>query len=359
MKVAVDGYWLTRPARGMARFARMLIESLGEDALLLAPELTSRHPSFPEWEQIFMPRLAKRSSAPYLLCPFNTGPLWLRSRLSLILVLHDLIFMDKSIDASLLMYQNFGKYYRRAVVPRVARKAKRVITVSEYSKGAICRQFGIGEERVVVIPNAVSDTWFENVRCPNSERRYFLTVTGEAPSKNLARLIEAFSLLGPEANAHTLKIAGVRTSVHRHFETLAEERGVKDKIEFLHYVDDAQLRKLYGEADAYVCASLAEGFGIPLLEAMASGVPLVCSNTTSMPEVAGDAAWYCDPRDPASIARAMMFPLCDPLSTERKAQEGIKRASLFREGKVIARMKALWRELDDSAEIARSGRSGQ
>lgn len=369
MKVAVDGYWLSRPARGMARFARMLIKSLGEDAILLDPAFrpagkawswfARHHPTFPEWEQYHIPKLVRAAGAQYLLCPFNTGPLWLNSNISLILVVHDIIFMDKSIDASLLMSQNVGKYYRRVVVPATARRAKYIVTVSEYSKRAICHQFGIKTERVVVIPNAVSDTWFQTARSSDTEHPYIFTVTGEAPSKNLERLIEAFSLFCKSIKTHTLKVAGVRTSAQRHFEAFAEDRGITGRIEFLPYVDDGTLRKLYSQADAYVCASLAEGFGIPLLEAMASGVPVVCGNITSMPEVAGEAAWYCDPHDAASIARAMASPLLDRVSAQHKACLGVKRASLFREESALVRMRVLWRELDTSGIGLHSGGSRQ
>jgi glycosyltransferase involved in cell wall biosynthesis len=357
MKVAIDGYVFKHSTRGMVRFAKVLTGDLGARALILEPagsmdlefhdHGSGKRPNFPYWEQWILPRLARDAGADMLLCPYNTGPLRLPAKIRMILVIHDLIFMDKSIEASTSRIQNIGRHYRRAVVPLVARRAFHIVTVSEYSKQGIIANLGIPEAKITVIPNAVGEFWFQSVERSRSDRPYILTVSGEAPSKNLSRLIEAFARTHRTRPEARLVVAGVRPAAHHHFQRLARTLGVEDDVTLISFRSDEELRSLYQNADLYVCASLSEGFGIPILEAMASGVPLACSKTTSIPEVCGDAAWYFDPRDSRSISSTLTDLLTQSNVARSRIQQGKSRASEFTERNVAIKVQEFWRRVSE------------
>jgi glycosyltransferase involved in cell wall biosynthesis len=357
MRVAVDGYLFRHPTRGMARFAKMLASNLGTGTLTLEParsldcesysHTSRKRPSFPFWEQWMLPKLALASGVDVLLCPYNTGPLRLHSKIRLVLVLHDLIFMDKSLGRSMSRVQNVGAHYRRVVVPLVARKASQIVTVSEHSRHRIISDLGVPESRVTVIPNAIGEFWFQNADKTPHDHPYVLTVSGEAPSKNLARLIEAFAQVHNSMPRLHLIVVGVKPSAHPHFQAMAAMRGIAGSVRFTPFVSDNELRSLYWNAHLYVCASLCEGFGIPVLEAMATGTPLTCSNTSSIPEVGGDAAWYFNPCDTQSISSAMTAALSCPHQADYKVQIGRQRASHFSEQKVAVKVTEFWRRLEE------------
>jgi glycosyltransferase involved in cell wall biosynthesis len=354
MKVAVDGYLLRHSTRGMARFAKTLASGLGSAVLTLEPPRTNvsetyshgsgKRPSFPYWEQWILPRLAKATGVDILLCPYNTAPIRLPANIRLVLVVHDLIFLDRSMEPSISRVQNVGRHYRRVVVPLVARKAFRIVTVSEYSKQRIIGHLGVPESRISVIPNAIGDFWFERAEKQPVPRPYILTVSGEAPSKNLGRLMEGFARVYAVHPQFQLIVVGVKPTAHRHFQALAIKHGIGEAVKFMPFLSDEDLRCLYRNADLYVCASLAEGFGIPILEAMALGAPLACSESSSIPEVCGEAAIYFDPYSPDSISNAILVGLGDPDLTRARVEVGRIRASQFSEKKVDIKVREFWRQ---------------
>jgi glycosyltransferase involved in cell wall biosynthesis len=255
--------------------------------------------------------------------------------------------MEKNIESSISRIQNVGKHYRRVVVPLVAKRAFHIVTVSEYSKQRIIANLGVPDARITVIPNAIGDFWFQSADKSPSRRPYILTVSGEAPSKNLARLIEAFARTHHTRPEVQLIVAGVKPRAHNHFRKLACMLGVEGDVTFVPFVSDEELRSLYQNADIYVCASLTEGFGIPILEAMALGVPLACSRTSSIPEVCGDAAWYFDPNDSESISNTLISLLAESDLAQSKVQQGKSRASQFSEQKVAIKVQEFWRRVSD------------
>jgi glycosyltransferase involved in cell wall biosynthesis len=353
LKIAIDGYYLAGRLRGMGRFAQMLVDGLPQEARMLLPSypvsstaklLTRDQKWFPVWEQTALPRMARQAKADFLLCPYNTGPIWMSSP-PVIVTIHDLIFLDNTIGRSPSAVQNLGRSYRRFVAPRIARSSSRIITCSEYSKSRIVSLFAIRHEKVVVIPNIVGDEWFQVPKQPISSTRYILAVAGEAPSKNTHRLIEAMALLHKTLPELILKIAGVNSRFHLTFLALAEKLGLKDHVQMLPYLDDSTLRATYAAAAAFVCPSLAEGFGIPLLEAMASGIPVSSSNTTSLPEVAGSCAVYFDPLDPDAMAAAMLITLDESAETGQRVIAARERAAQFTPSSVNARMQEFWKSL--------------
>lgn len=346
--------------RGMGNFARALIEPVSDrvSALLPAGSHTAEWPSvshgadfYPWWEQRVLPRLAARQGATHLLCPYNTAPLAEVAGAKKIVVIHDLIYLTpiRELPLSASPYQNLGRLYRRWVCPRAMRGADAIVTVSEFSRSALCERFGIRPEQVHVLPNSISNDWYISEPLPDQTRSpYLFTVSGEAPSKNLAGLLHAFARLHHDRSVNmqvNLRIAGVSARYHDTYARLALRLGIAGAVQFEGYLDGDALRRLYREAWAFVLPSLQEGFGIPLLEAMASGTPVACSNTTSLPEVAGDAAWLFDPTDTDAIAATLASAISDSAMRKVRAKQGLERAALFHRDRIRPRIAEFWRQV--------------
>ncbi len=348
MKVGVDAFAMGSEGRGMGRFALQLTSTLREEAVLLKPD-PGRRPAFPLWEQLHLIGKARRAEVDCLLCPYNTAPLLPFSSIPKIVVVHDLIFMDREMSSSVSRTQNIGRRYRQAVAPIAAKHALQVVTVSDYSRRLLCERLSLNEKKVSVIPNWIGESWFSTI-CKPARSRYLLTVSGEAPSKNLVGLLRGFALYRRDGGDATLKVVGVKPAWHQHFSGLAQEHGIRDVVEFLPFVTDESLRELYSQAASYVCASLVEGFGIPLLEAMASGVPLSSSFTTSLPEVAGEAACYFHPLDCEQMAESLAEALSGSSASRARVVKGRERAWTFRRAAVEPLIRAFWQSMESACE---------
>jgi len=362
MKIAFDARWMTGNYRGMGKYGHALVEPVRDRSVALLPARTAEVDGFattrgggsffPWWEQAWLPRLAQEAAATHLLCPYNTGPLRVPTSMKLILVVHDLIYLEswRDLPPSVSAYQTLGRLYRRWNVPAMLARADHVISVSEYTRNEIVRRFDIDPARITVIPNSISDLWFEPTAASDTppDRPYLLAVAGEAPSKNLPRLIEAFARLRHRGHdALELRIVGVSAAHHAHFMALAESKGAADAVRFEGFLSIEALRAMYCQATLFVMPSLYEGFGIPLLEAMASGAPVVCSRSTSLPEVAGEAGWFFDPRDVDAIATTLALALCDDAERQRRVHLGSERVIQYSNRNVRPQMADFWNRLSD------------
>src|SRR5213594_734742 len=215
--------------------------------------------------------------------------------------------------------------YTRRLIPHVARNARLVITNSEYSKWEIVRYLGIPEDHIRVTPLAASPEFTPRTMHPANP--YFLYVGNLEPRKNLERLIEAFARI--PGKEHHLVIAGNRWYHGGAAEQKARSLGLNGRVKFLGYVPRADLPALFSGATALVYPSLLEGFGLPIVEAMACGAPVITSNNSSMREVAGGAAVLVDPRDVAEITEAMARIAEDGLLRQELSAKGLKRAAEF------------------------------
>lgn len=219
------------------------------------------------------------------------------------------------------------RLYTRKLIPAVARGARLVLTNSEYSKWEIVRWLGIPESRIRVTPLAASPD-FRPGRAPAAPRvPYFLYVGNIEPRKNLKRLLDAFARIGDIG--HELWIVGNSWyragEIHRH----VRERGIEDRVRFLGYVGREELPGLYCGATAFVYPSLLEGFGMPVVEAMACGTPVITSNNSGLKEVAGGAAALIDPLDTEDIARNMREIAESPDLRSSLSTLGLRRAAEF------------------------------
>lgn len=217
------------------------------------------------------------------------------------------------------------RLYTKRLVPRVARKARLIVTNSEYSKWEIVRHLGIAEDRIRVTPLAASPEFMPVPARP--ENPYFLYVGNLEPRKNLERLIEAFARM--PVNDHELVIVGNRWYHGGAAEEKARSLGLNDRVKFLGYVPRADLPSLYSGTTAFVYPSLLEGFGLPIVEAMACGAPVITSNHSSMKEVAGEAAVLVEPTSVRDMTKALARVAEDRSLREELSRRGLKRAAEF------------------------------
>lgn len=194
--------------------------------------------------------------------------------------------------------------------------ARAILTISEFSKRAIIKAYGVPEKRVVVT--------YPGLTMPNTKNRsnplgdYILSVGTLQPRKNFVRLIEAFSLIAPKYPNMTLIIVGKKGWMYEEILASPKRYGVENNVKFLDFVPDDDLPALYKKAKVFVLASLYEGFGLPVLEAMSYGCSVVVSNVSSLPEIAGEAGVYVDPEDVESIAKGLIDALEGKLRDKRQ-----------------------------------------
>jgi glycosyltransferase involved in cell wall biosynthesis len=218
---------------------------------------------------------------------------------------------------------------------RSARQSALLLTVSDFSRREMERQYGLAPGVVSVTPNAVDQSRFypgnegaEVVRQLGLEPgRYVLTVGRLEPRKNHVTLLNAYAALGPDSPP--LVIVGQRDFRHDAvFETIAA-LGLNDRVKVLEKVSDTQLPAVLRHAQVFAYPTHAEGFGMPVLEAMASGVPVITSNTTSLPEVAGNAALLIHPSDVQGLSAALNEVLKDERRAQAMRQAGLRQTTSF------------------------------
>ncbi|MDX1948205.1 MAG: glycosyltransferase family 1 protein [Pirellulaceae bacterium] len=322
MLVQVNGRYLVQRVTGVQRYAREIVARLGDRVSVIAPRSAAKGMRGHLWEQAVLPCRLRRG---LLWSPSATGPLAVRSQ---VVTIHDCAFFDRPEGFT----QTFAAWYR-CLVPRLARQARRILTVSEFSRQRICEVCRVPAERVVVIPNGVESGWTratsEQIAAArerlNLPRPFVLCAGSLEPRKNLRRLLAAWRALGPAKEGLELVLAGAEGHVF-------QRAGLGDlpgDVRLVGYVSDADLRALFSAAEAFVFPSLYEGFGLPVLEALACGTPVVCSRGTSLPEVAGDAAVYVDPENVESIAAGIAQLLENRALRDDLSRRGPARATPF------------------------------
>lgn len=291
---------------------------------------------YPYWEQILLPGEARKYNLDLLHCTSNTAPLGVD--VPLVVTLHDIIFLEQWNFTKGTPYQIIGNLYRRWNIPRMVKKAKALITVSEYEKANIEKHFGFADT-VTAIHNGVG-THFDQVadketlarvrRKYHLPERYILFPGSTDPRKNIVGVLKAMSVLrNRDKLDFKLQMLDVDTTFLRKAAVRAGDPGITDWVSISGYVPEDDLPAIYTMADMFLFPSLREGFGIPVLEAMKSAVPVITSNCSSLPEVAGDAAILVDPRKPAQIADAILTIRNDDVLRSDLIRRGLNRARTF------------------------------
>jgi glycosyltransferase involved in cell wall biosynthesis len=279
-----------------------------------------------------IPRLLRRDR-PSLLHVQYTAPLFCRT--PLVVSVHDVSYLEHPE-----YFTRFRAMQLKYTVKRTVRQAARILTPSEFSKRSILAAYDVPDHKVVVVPNAVSSTfrpvpreaamhWVERER--QIPGPFVLMVGDLQPRKNHLGLIRAFEdVIGAHPHLpHSLVMVGKETWYAPVVRRAAEASKVRDRIHFTGWVSDADLRRFYSACDMLAFPSFYEGFGLPILEAMACGRAVACSNTSAMPEVANAAGILFDPYSTEEIARAISDLLLDPELRLRMERLGAHRASMF------------------------------
>ena len=280
-------------------------------------------------EQTLLPLMAARAKVDLVHSLASTAPLWGPFRR--VVTVHDLIYARFPEAHARLREKGM-----RVLVPAAARRSHRVITDSLSTRADLIDLLGLAAERIDVVPLGVraqrraqplaeADV---RARLSLGARRVVLSLSAKRPHKNLLALIGALARI-PAAERPVLVLAGYPTEHEARLRERAQTLGVDDDVRFPGWLSDAEVEGLWAIADAFAFPSLYEGFGLPVLEAMARGVPVACSNASSLPEVAGDAALLFDPHDEAAIADALRRLLADPALAERLRAAGRVRVREF------------------------------
>ena len=290
------------------------------------------------WQQFSLPGSLRRHRIELFLAPSNTAPLLLPRRTELILVLHDLI-LRKGFRKPDRKGRRMDAYRRWQIGPSV-RRAGTVLTVSAHARAEILEAFPRAD--VQVIPCTIGEEWFRP-RPLEGRAGYLLMVTSSAPHKNAPGAIEAYARYaqGAGESARPLRIVGMAKEAGA-YQAMLRSYGVAGLVSFLPFVTEAQLLELYLGAGALLFPSFAEGFGIPMLEAMATGTPVIASSATSLPEVGGAAACYFDPLSMEEAVAALERVLGDDALREAMAQKGIERARVYHPEVVGRQVVAFW-----------------
>ncbi len=362
MKIGIEGQRLFRVKKhGMDMVALELIRNLqqidtvNEYFIFVKPDedkgCLSETPNFhiieleggpyPTWEQYALPNAAAKYGCDLLHCTSNTAPVY--GKIPLVVTLHDIIYLESVaiLKKGGTWYQKFGNMYRRFVVPRVVSKSKKIITVSYFERDRIRNFFGFpqSDNRLVAIYNGVS-THFKPVTDQNELERvrqkyslpsqYAFFLGNTDPKKNTRGVLQAFAQFLKESDI-PLKLVMLDYEKSA-LTALLQEIGAPHLLDHIHltgYVVNTDLPSIYAQAAIFLYPSLRESFGIPMLEAMRCGVPVITSNTSSMPEVSGGAALIIDPFKPEEITAAMKQILSDEMLRKELITKGLSQSDKF------------------------------
>lgn len=308
-----DARWLN--SGGIGRFCSEIIKSdkikngkmiSGNLSLALSPK-----------DMFFLSKITMNNDL--YISPGYNGPVFGTNKA--IITVHDLMHLNFPDYFSL---KNRVYYY--FVVRRIIRNSPLVFTVSNFTREEICKWAKVDKDKIVVLYNGLDRQFYhENVEPIVREKPYFFYVGNNKPHKNLVRLIRSFYLSGLQDRCDLL----LSCSITKEIEDIVAELDIQDSVIFLNGIEEEMLPRYYKGAIATTMVTLYEGFGLPIIESMAVGTPVITSNVTSMPEIAGDAAFLADPYSVDSIANGMKMVFEDADLRSDLSAKGLERAKDF------------------------------
>lgn len=349
MRIGVDGNLLCGKKTGMGIVAASILKNLElDDAAItifvpgnIDTELAEvfRKKNFEivncgsanyfKWEQLVLPKVVKKYNIDVLWCPYNTAPL--NVSCPTVVTVHDVIYMSLKLKEASSLYKKAGLIYRRTVVPLAIKKAEEIVTISNYAKKDICKCFPLTRDKIRIVYNS---TDFEVSSLPPTEEQvffekhkiekpYILGFGSLESRKNSMGLIKAYKRLNQKLrDKYQLVLFGFRGYEESKEYAYIKENEIANII-VLEYVSDEEKNSLYKNSTMFVFPTFSEGFGIPILEAYVNGTPVITSNVTSLPEVAGNAAVLIDPHNTDEIC----------VEIERLLMDKDKRNDLMDKGK--------------------------
>lgn len=370
MKIGIDARFVGPGGTGLGKYTEKLIVNLAAidranqyviflrktnwDYLSSLPKNFAKILADVLWysfvEQIKLPKIFTSQNLDILHIPHFNVPILYRGRF--VVTIHDLIhhqFAEYAATTKNPFIFKLKRFIYKKVIDYAVSKSQKIITPSGTICDEIVKTFGIDSQKIVVAYEAAEEEYFLKARNSSIKlragpsitlrtsekletRNYLLYVGNAYPHKNLERLLDAFKILISKSQTPTLKLVIVspRDIFSKRLKTEIAKRNLEKNVKLLGYQEAGELAKLFGTASAYVFPSLAEGFGIPGLNAMAAGLPVAASNIPTLKEVYGDAALYFDPKDSGDIAEKINKILADEkfkLDLIKKGQKQVKKYS--------------------------------
>jgi len=378
MKIGIDARFVVRNRRGIGNYSLKLILNLAEidsenqyvlyidrdDVEKVLPDkpnfcikkLTPANYLF--WEQVLLPQQAKKDSLDILHCLGNTAPIKISHRIKLVSSIMDVMYLKdySELPQSYSLYQKLGRIYRKIVVPRTIGCLSKVITISGFSKLDIMHHLKALRDEDVAVTYLAANEWFvpfknettfESLKKKyNITADFIFTLGATDPRKNTERIIRTFLELKSKSSIQEqLVISGLPNWKNTLFGKMALESKYINDIVFLDFVTEDDLVCLYNYAKVFLYPSLYEGFGLPPLEAMSCGVPVITSNTTSIPEIVGDAAILINPLNNEELKNALLLMLHDEKVRSDYIERGFNQVKKFSWRRMAAETLEIYKSL--------------
>ena len=348
MRIGVDIRSLSEPISGIGRYTLNLLELMVLDEshewVLYSHQpivygqwnlknVSVRTLSFPKWiighylpwSQFILPFWAKQDNIDIFWSPAHRLPIFLSKSIASVVTIHDLVW--KHAPETM---RPFGKFLDSSFMPKSVKIADKVIAVSKSTAKDLYIEVPESKQKTIIIYEAGSLAFKQLIKNDNSIKKYLLFVGTLEPRKNLARLLEAYSLLPLSIKEeYSFFIVGGKGWGKDDIKSIVKNFNIKKYVKILGYLSDKDLANTYQKASLFVMPSLYEGFGLPLLEAMSFGVPVVTSNLSSMPEIVGNAAVLADPYSVDSIKEGIKKVLTDKQLRFLLSSAGLKQSKHF------------------------------
>jgi glycosyltransferase involved in cell wall biosynthesis len=288
------------------------------------------------WEQWALPKVIRKLKPDILHCTSNTAPLFCNTKL--ILTLHDIIFLEKRNKKNESLYQNLGRLYRRFIVPLIIPKTKIIITVSNYERNVIKNFLKLPDDKIIYIYNGYSKNFSKKENPQKIYNKYidkdnYIFFLGNTdPKKNTDRTIMAYSEYVKNTNQNNIYYLLVADLKEDCIDKILKENcieWVKPYIYSPGYISNSDLPYIYSGAKAFLYTSIRESFGIPILESMSCGCPIITANTSAIPEIAGSEAILIDPLNIKEISKTLEKVLSNNGFRQKQINYGLERVKLF------------------------------
>jgi glycosyltransferase involved in cell wall biosynthesis len=362
MLIGIDARFAVHKRRGIGKYTLRLIRQLAEmdnrneyimyidreDAENVLPKQNNFKakkilpPNYLVWEQILLPRQAKKDRVQILHCTGNTAPTYLDKKIKLILTILDVMYLKdySELPQSSSVYQRLGRAYRKIIVPRAIKNVSKVITISNFSKNDIMKHFpALKEDMITVVYLAADETFgvFDKNDASAKVRdklgiigSYILTLGAVDPRKNTELVIKIFREFKDENKIREkLVIVGIPNWKKTKFYSMVQESPYKKDIIFTDFIAEGDLVLLYNCATVFLYPSLYEGFGLPTLEAMACGVPVITSSSGAISEMVSDAALLVNTHSGDEIKNALVTLLGSDELRQGLVKKGFERVKNF------------------------------